>query len=272
MKNLTNPSHVQAPLPSHFLELKNVNKTFIGQGGVGHDVLHEINLEIGVNEFVSILGKSGSGKSTLLKTIGGLVQPTLGVVSLRGEELTCPHSAISMVFQTFALYPWLTVFENIAFGLHANGIEAPRIDHDVANLIRLIGLQGYEKAFPRELSGGMKQRVGFARALAIEPDLLLLDEPFSSLDMFTAEKLRTDLMAMWTSRKIGTASMIMVTHDVTEAVMMSDRLIVLGSNPGRITHEISIGTPRAERTVRNMLDRIEHVTDLLNTQIALSYA
>lgn len=257
---------------SNLLELKNLGKSFVDSSGSQQDVLHRINLTVNPNEFISVLGKSGCGKSTLLKIIAGLIRPTLGTVSLMGQQVTTPHSAVSMVFQTFALYPWLTVYENISFGLFTTGRDLVEVSTAVSNLIRMIGLEGYEKVYPRELSGGMRQRVGFARALAVQPELLLLDEPFSALDMFTAQKLRTDLMSMWTERRITTRAMIMVTHDISEAVMLSDRVIVLDAHPGRITEDISISTPRDDRTLRNMLDTIEYITDLFNHRSALASA
>ncbi|MEJ8795603.1 ABC transporter ATP-binding protein [Trinickia caryophylli] len=245
------------------LKLKNVGKTFVNSRGTREAVLQGIDLDVGPREFVSILGRSGCGKSTLLKVMGGLVTPTHGTVSLMGQKVSGPQSAVGMVFQTFALYPWLSVFDNIAFGLIARGCARAAIDAAVSPLVELIGLQGYADAYPRELSGGMRQRVGFARALAVQPDLLLLDEPFSALDMFTARKLRADLMAMWTGARIRTRSMIMVTHDVSEAVMLSDRVFLLEGRPGRITERIRIDTPREERVLGNMHGMIEYITDLL---------
>ncbi len=183
------------------LSAKQVNKAFLGENKLPKEVLRDVNLNIHKGEFVTILGQSGSGKSTLMRIFAGLIFPDTGTVSLAGKPIEGPDADISMVFQSYALYPWLTVYDNIAFGLLAQDLPPQLIDKKLKALLMLVGLNGYEKAWPRELSGGMRQRVGFARALAVEPKVLLLDEPFSSLDIFTAQKLRTDLMNIWTNKK-----------------------------------------------------------------------
>lgn len=184
------------------LSAKQVNKAFLGENKLPKEVLRDVNLNIHKGEFVTILGQSGSGKSTLMRIFAGLIFPDTGTVSLAGKPIEGPDADISMVFQSYALYPWLTVYDNIAFGLLAQDLPPQLIDKKLKALLMLVGLNGYEKAWPRELSGGMRQRVSFARALAVEPKVLLLDEPFSSLDIFTAQKLRTDLMNIWTNKKI----------------------------------------------------------------------
>ncbi|WP_152526618.1 ABC transporter ATP-binding protein [Serratia fonticola] len=184
------------------LSAKQVNKAFIGENKLPKEVLRDVDLNVHKGEFVTILGQSGSGKSTLMRIFAGLIFPDTGTVSLAGKPIEGPDTDISMVFQSYALYPWLTVYDNIAFGLLAQDLPPQLIDKKLKALLTLVGLNGYEKAWPRELSGGMRQRVGFARALAVEPKVLLLDEPFSSLDIFTAQKLRMDLMNIWTNQKL----------------------------------------------------------------------
>jgi len=207
-------------------------------------VLDRISLDIHDGEFVALLGPSGSGKSTLLRIITGLMTPTAGEVRYRGESVSgpCPHAA--MVFQTFALYPWLTVLENVEIGLKAAGLGLKERRDRAAALIDLIGLDGFEDAYPKELSGGMRQRVGFARALAVAPELLCMDEPFSALDFLTAENLRSELLDLWTDHKIPTRSVLMVTHGVDEAVFMADRIVVLSRNPARVAADLAVQLPR----------------------------
>jgi NitT/TauT family transport system ATP-binding protein len=188
----------------------------------------------------SLLGRSGSGKSTLLRTIGGLITPSSGVALYRNHSMSGPPEGISIVFQSFALFPWLTVLENVEIALDALGQGRDEVSRKALSAIDLIGLDGFQSAYPRELSGGMRQRVGFARAIAIEPVLLLMDEPFSALDVLTAELLRTDLVEMWREGKLPIKSVLLVTHNIEEAVMMCDRVLVLSSNPGQIVAEIAI--------------------------------
>lgn len=250
------------------LAISNVSHSFQPMSENSNPVLSEINFHVCDREVISILGKSGSGKSTLLRIISGLIIPDIGTVTLGDEKVLGPNPQINMVFQTFAIYPWLTVYQNIAFGLQAQNYSQETIDNQVNKMLHLIGLEKYRHAYPRELSGGMRQRVGFARALAVEPELLLLDEPFSSLDIYTGENLRSDLMRIWSTRQIKTRAMVMVTHSVDEAVMMSDRIILLGSKPGTITGNYEITTPRQNRTKQSMHDLIEEIGEELSDQIA----
>ncbi|MBX4145393.1 ABC transporter ATP-binding protein, partial [Ralstonia pickettii] len=191
-----------------------------------------------------LLGRSGSGKSTLLRIAGGLVEPSSGTVAYRGAPLAGPTAGIAVVFQTFALYPWLTVVENVELGLDALDLPPRDVRERAAAAIELIGLDGFESAYPRELSGGMRQRVGFARALVSEPVLLLMDEPFSALDVLTAETLRTDFLDLWDARQLSTRSVMMVTHNIEEAVLMCDRILVLGAGPARIDAALNVPLPR----------------------------
>jgi NitT/TauT family transport system ATP-binding protein len=203
-------------------------------------VLDDVNLTLCEGEIVGMLGRSGSGKSTLLRIIAGLIPPTSGDVNYLGKPLDGPAEGVAMVFQTFALFPWLTVLQNVEAGLEALGVGPQQRRERALAAIDLIGLDGFENAYPRELSGGMRQRVGFARALVVDPKLMLMDEPFSALDVLTAETLRTDLLDLWTQRRLPIKSVLIVTHNIEEAVFMCDRILVLSSNPGRVVAEIKV--------------------------------
>ncbi|NML32840.1 ABC transporter ATP-binding protein [Paraburkholderia antibiotica] len=203
-------------------------------------VLDDVNLTLHEGEIVGLLGRSGSGKSTLLRIIAGLIRPTSGHVTYRGKPLDGPAEGVAMVFQTFALFPWLTVLQNVEAGLEALGVDPDTRRKRALAAIDLIGLDGFENAYPRELSGGMRQRVGFARALVVDPTILLMDEPFSALDVLTAETLRTDLLDLWNQDRMPIKSVLIVTHNIEEAVFMCDRILVLSSNPGRVVAEIEV--------------------------------
>ncbi len=223
-------------------------------------VLDDINLTILKGQFVALLGPSGSGKSTLLRIITGLSQPSFGTVLYRARPVTRPNPHAAMVFQSFALYPWLTVQQNVELGLTAKGIDRTERRQKALRLIDLIGLNGYEEAFPKELSGGMRQRVGFARALAVDPELLCMDEPFSALDFLTAENLRSELLDLWLDDKIPLQSILMVTHGIEEAVYMADRIIVLSKNPARIVADLVVNLPHPRnRKSGDFIYLVDHV-------------
>src|SRR5271169_5289059 len=223
-------------------------------------VLDDINLKLAEGEIVALLGRSGSGKSTLLRLIAGLARPTAGSLSYLGQPITGPAPGISMVFQSFALFPWLTVLENVELGLEALHVPDAEIRQRALAAIDLIGLDGYESAYPRELSGGMRQRVGFARALVVHPNILLMDEPFSALDVLTAETLSTDFLDLWSEGKLPIKGVIMVTHNIEEAVLMCDRILIFSRNPGHIIEEINVTLPqprnRLESNFRDLVERI----------------
>ena len=226
------------------IHLDHVGKSFTKPDGGTLVVLEEINLDIRAGEVVAILGRSGCGKSTLLRIIAGLVAPTSGVARNHGAELDAANPGTAMVFQSFALMPWLTVQKNVELGLAARKIVPAERSKRALEAIDLIGLDGFESAYPKELSGGMRQRVGFARALVLQPDLLLMDEPFSALDVLTAENLRNELMTLWTGQEFPTKAICLVTHNIEEAILLADRVIVLSSNPGHILAELPIELER----------------------------
>lgn len=210
------------------------------------EVLRDVSMQVREGEIVAILGPSGSGKSTLLRMLAGLSQPSGGVVRFREEAQTGPNPHIAIVFQTFALFPWLTVYENVEVGLLNTDLSETRRRRKILKAIDIIGLDGFEDAYPKELSGGMRQRVGFARALVVEPEILFMDEPFSALDVLTAENLKKELLALWNSKQIPTKAIVLVTHNIDEAVTMGDRLLVMGHDPGMVRVDIP-GLRREER-------------------------
>ena len=226
------------------IEARQVEKSFQQPDGPGIQVIAPIDLCIESGVIIALLGASGSGKSTLLRILSGLTKPSAGVVLWHGRPLVecAPNAAI--VFQSFALFPWLTVLENVAAPLEACGIPAEQRHRRARAALDSVGLKGFETAFPKELSGGMKQRVGFARALVMEPEILFMDEPFSALDVLTAESLRGELMELWLKKRIPTRSIFLVTHNIEEAVLLADRVIVLDRNPARIRADFRISTAR----------------------------
>jgi len=228
------------------ISIENCKKSFKKASSQELLVLDAVNFKLHEGEIVALLGKSGSGKSTLLRIIAGLIKPTSGKITYRGQEVTKPVPGIAMVFQSFALMPWLTVLENVELGLEAQGVPRDERRRRAIEAIDIIGLDGFESAFPKELSGGMRQRVGFARALVINPDILLMDEPFSALDVLTAENLKSDLLALWKEKKTNTNGILLVTHNIEEAALLADRIVIFGSDPGYIREElhISLAQPR----------------------------
>jgi NitT/TauT family transport system ATP-binding protein len=232
------------------LDIHGLCHTFPKADGGELVVLDGIELQVAQGQIVGLLGRTGSGKSTLLRLIAGLAQPSGGSVTYLGQPVLGPAPGIAMVFQGFALFPWLTVLENVQLGLEALGLPEAEIRKRALAAIDLIGLDGYESAYPRELSGGMRQRVGFARALVVHPNILLMDEPFSALDVLTAETLRTDFLELWGDGKLPIKGVVLVTHNIEEAVLMCDRILLFSNNPGRIIREIGVDLPQP----RNRLD------------------
>jgi NitT/TauT family transport system ATP-binding protein len=244
----------------NLIELKDVAKSFKSSDGSSRAVLEHVEFTLAEGEIVALLGQSGSGKSTLLRIMAGLIPADGGDVRYRGQPLFGPAEGIAMVFQSFALFPWLTVQQNVELGLEARGVEADERARRAEAAIELIGLAGFEGALPRELSGGMRQRVGLARALVTEPAVLLMDEAFSALDVLTGERLRNEMLALWTSGEMPTKAMLVVSHNIEEAVMMADRVLIFASNPGRVRAELPISLPRPRHPdsaeVRLLIDEI----------------
>ena len=239
-----------AAVNAALLDVHALRQSFPRADGGEHLVLDGVELSLTQGQIVGLLGRTGSGKSTLLRLIAGLAEPSGGTVTYLGERVTGPAAGIAMVFQSFALFPWLTVLENVQLGLEALGLPDAEIRKRALAAIDLIGLDGYESAFPRELSGGMRQRVGFARALVVHPNILLMDEPFSALDVLTAETLRTDFLELWGEGKLPIKGVVLVTHNIEEAVLMCDRILLFSTNPGRIISEIAVDLKQP----RNRLD------------------
>src|SRR5436309_5856599 len=242
------------------LEVHNVRRSFPRGGGEELLVLDDVNLTLKEGEIVGLLGRSGSGKSTLLRLIAGLARPQGGSLTYMGAPIEGPAQGVGMVFQGFALFPWMTVLENVQLGLEALGLPQAEIRSRALAAIDLIGLDGYESAYPRELSGGMRQRVGFARALVVNPNILLMDEPFSALDVLTAETLRTDFLDLWGEGELPIKGAILVTHNIEEAVLMCDRILVFSRSPGHIIGEIKVDLPqprnRLDADFRELVERI----------------
>ncbi|MDN5844240.1 MAG: nitrate/sulfonate/bicarbonate ABC transporter ATP-binding protein [Alcaligenaceae bacterium] len=243
--------------------LHGVSKQFKGPERQPIVVLENVNINLHDGEIVALLGKSGSGKSTILRMIAGLVPPTSGEVLYRGHAIKGSEAGISMVFQNFALFPWLDVFENVRLGLEAQKLNTSEQRRRTLEAIDMIGLDGFESAYPKELSGGMRQRVGFARAVVAAPDVLLMDEPFSALDVPTAETLRDDLLDLWQEKKIPTRAILMVSHGIEESLLLADRLLILDGTPGRIKDKlpITLEHPRDRNSThfRSFVDRIYRV-------------
>lgn len=234
------------------LQIDNISKNFTTASGKELSVLEDINLNINEEEFVALVGPSGCGKSTLLNITSGLLEPTSGTVKFT-HVAAGYEPRMSIVFQETGLFPWRNVHDNIAFGLETAGIKADEKEKRIAHYIELVGLKGFEKSFPHQLSGGMRQRVGIARALAIEPDLLLMDEPFSALDAQTRTIMQEELVTLWEKTRLTT---LYVTHNIQEAVMLADRVVLLSRRPGKVSKILTINIPRADR------DKPEHTDEI----------
>ncbi len=260
----------EAPAKS-IITLRKVSMAFAKPSGEPLPVLSDIDVSLGGGEILGLLGRSGAGKSTLLRIAGGLIKPTAGDVLYRGLPLTGPTEGIAVVFQTFALFPWLSVLQNVEAGLDALGLKRDAARERAQSAIDLIGLDGFQAAFPRELSGGMRQRVGFARAFVTQPLVLLMDEPFSALDVLTAETLRTDFIDLWIESQLPTKCVLLVTHNIEEAVLMCDRILVMSSNPGRIAAEVRVDLshPR-DRTSAPFRDLVDELYSILTSRALAS--
>ncbi|HYT03446.1 MAG TPA: ATP-binding cassette domain-containing protein [Gemmatimonadales bacterium] len=245
------------------LEARHVTQRFRLPNGQNLEALRDVSLAVCEHEVVALVGPSGCGKSTLLRLFAGLARPAEGKVLYRGQPIDGVLGAAAMVFQSFALLPWLTVAQNVAMGLEARGVHPAAQRDAVARAINLVGLEGFEQAYPKELSGGMKQRVGFARALAVAPEILLMDEPFGALDPLTSENLRSQVVDLWRDPATGVNTLVVVTHSVEEAVFLAGRIVVFGSNPGHVREELvnRLPYPRQERSpdFEAMVDRLHAI-------------
>jgi NitT/TauT family transport system ATP-binding protein len=236
--------HAAPAQPEALCELRGVRRDFVMPNGAPRCVLDAIDVAIRPNEVVALLGPSGCGKSTILRILAGLIAPTAGEVLYHGRPLQGLNPGVAMVFQSFALYPWMTVTGNVEIVLEAAGIPREEIAERVASAVRMVGLAGFEEAYPRELSGGMKQRVGMARALSTRPEMLFMDEPFSQVDALTAEALRAEVLDIWAEKTQAISSILMVSHDIKEVAYMADRIVVLSANPGRVRTVVDNRLPR----------------------------
>jgi NitT/TauT family transport system ATP-binding protein len=239
-------------VPNAIIQARAIEKFYVQPDGNRIEVIAPTDLEVSPGQIVTLLGPSGSGKSTLLRILTGLSIPSSGEVLWHGEPIASHPPNVAIVFQSFALFPWLNVLENVEAPLEARGMAAIERRKRALKMLDTVGLDGFETAYPKELSGGMKQRVGFARALVVEPEVLFMDEPFSALDVLTAENLRGELLELWLDKKMPATSIFVVTHNIEEAVLLADRVIVLGKNPGRIRSdfEINLPQPRDRKAIR----------------------
>lgn len=257
------------------ISVDHISKRFPLPDGKGEfTVLNDVSLTVKPGEVVALLGRSGSGKSTLLRIMAGLIQPSEGLVLSNGQPLRGANRNLAMVFQSFALLPWLTVQDNVELGLAARNVPRQERRERALKAIDIVGLDGFENAYPKELSGGMKQRVGFARAFVLEPEVLFMDEPFSALDVLTAENLRGEIDDLWNAGTFPSSSILIVTHNIEEAVYLADRVVILGANPGRIRGELTINLPRPhDRSQPRFKALVDYVyTVMTNPDIAVTGA
>ncbi len=258
--------HAISATHERICELKGIQKAFDRGTGKPLRVLEDINLDIRANEVVCLIGPSGCGKSTILRIFAGLIEPTQGRAYYHGEEMKGLNPGVAIVFQNFALYPWMTVEENVRTVLRAKGLGEEEIKEKSHRAIRLVGLEGFEEAYPRELSGGMKQRVGMARALSVDPEILFMDEPFSHVDALTAEGLRAEILDIWDDAERNPSSILMVSHDIKEVAYMADRVVVLSANPGRVRTIVENPLPRP-RDMRSpeFLRMVDQLHDIITS-------
>jgi NitT/TauT family transport system ATP-binding protein len=246
-------------------EARNISHDFTLPNGQQLRVLEHVNVTVGASEVVALLGPSGSGKSTILRMLAGLITPTHGEVFYHGHPLHGLNPGVAIVFQSFALFPWMTVTENVKVVLEVLRLSPHEIAERSERGITRVGLGGFEKAYPRELSGGMKQRVGMARALAVEPEILFMDEPFSQVDALTAETLRTEVLDIWSAKERSLSSILMVSHDIKEVVFMADRIIVLGgAHPAQVRKVVQNDLPRPrDYRAPECLQLVDHLHDII---------
>jgi NitT/TauT family transport system ATP-binding protein len=249
-----------------------VEKFYTQPDGSRIEVIAPVDLDIDPGKIIALLGPSGCGKSTLLRILTGLSAPSSGQVLWHGKPVGEQHAGVAIVFQSFALFPWLTVLDNVEAPLEARGVPAMERHKRALRILDTVGLDGFESAYPKELSGGMKQRVGFARALVVEPEVLFMDEPFSALDVLTAENLRNELLELWLSKKMPTSAIFIVTHNIEEAILLADRVLVLGRNPARVRADfpVELAQPRNRKSAR-FVELVDYVYKIM-TQPDLALA
>ncbi len=241
-----------------------VEKFYLQPDGNRIEVIAPVDLDVEPGKIIALLGPSGCGKSTLLRILTGLSKPSSGEVLWHGQPITSQNAGVAIVFQSFALFPWLTVIDNVEAPLEARGVPALERHKRALRILDTVGLDGFESAYPKELSGGMKQRVGFARALVVEPEVLFMDEPFSALDVLTAENLRNELLELWLSKKMPTSAIFIVTHNIEEAILLADRVIVLGRNPARIRADFSVDLPQPrDRKSARFVELVDYVYKIM---------
>jgi NitT/TauT family transport system ATP-binding protein len=261
---MNEPARAIAEAPEVLCELRHVDKDFPQAKGPALCVLRDISLAIRPREVVALLGPSGCGKSTILRILSGLTAPTRGEVLYHGGPLDGLNPGVGFVFQSFALYPWMSVTQNVEAVLVAKGLPTEAVHERAARAIRMVGLSGFEEAFPRELSGGMKQRVGMARAFSLDPEMLFMDEPFSQVDALTAESLRAEVLDLWGPHETNPSSIVMVSHDIKEVVYMADRIVVLDANPGRVRTVVENGLPRPrDYRSQGLLQLVDRLHDII---------
>jgi len=245
------------------IRVEHVDKSFAGRHGT-ISIMQDISFDVADSDFVALVGPSGCGKSTMLRLIQGLDRPTSGHIEFRDQPVNSVVTGMAMVFQSFALCPWLTVSQNVAFGIEALGWAPDRIRAQVDRYVSVTGLDGFQEAYPRELSGGMRQRVGLARALAVEPSVLLMDEPFSALDPLTAESLREEILQLWRDPALPPDAVILVTHNIEEAIQLADRIIVLSRRPAHVLADVHVDLPRPrDRKSSGFYDLTDRVYSLI---------
>jgi NitT/TauT family transport system ATP-binding protein len=249
-----------------------VEKFYAQPDGSRIEVIAPVDLDVEPGKIIALLGPSGCGKSTLLRILTGLSKPSSGQVLWHGQPITSQNAGVAIVFQSFALFPWLTVLDNVEAPLEARGVPAMERHKRALRILDTVGLDGFESAYPKELSGGMKQRVGFARALVVEPEVLFMDEPFSALDVLTAENLRNELLELWLSKKMPTSAIFIVTHNIEEAILLADRVLVLGRNPARVRADFSVELPHPrDRKSPRFVELVDYVYKVM-TQPELALA
>jgi NitT/TauT family transport system ATP-binding protein len=260
----TVPIPATAPAVEAIIRAEKIEKYYAQPSQNRILVISATDLSIVPGEIVALLGPSGCGKSTMLRMLSGLSTPTAGQVYWHEKPIASAEINVSIVFQSFALFPWLTVLDNVEAPLQARGVPADVRRDRSMKILDTVGLDGFEAAYPKELSGGMKQRVGFARALVVEPEVLFMDEPFSALDVLTAENLRSELLELWANKTIPTKSIFLVTHNIEEAVLLADRIIVLGKNPGHIRTDfkVQLAQPR-DRTAAPFIELVDYIYKVL---------